>query len=174
MVFEKESFKDFKDLNFKKSHCSPTYPTHHDINKLEYTLPDDTATKFSAFLSKWCLKRFSAILVEFFIVVGRGFIRSFFFIWQQVFNYFNYLFEKGRDPSFEQTWTPLPKNAFCQVLLNLAKWLFWRRCKCEKFSTATTTTSPTTDSGKMLIKVLTLTFGSSDLKNYEIWYHHWF
>ena len=52
---------------------------------------------------------------------------------------------KGRGPSFEQTWIPLPKDALCYVWLNLAQW-FWRRnWKCKKISAGQQTDRQTTD-----------------------------
>ena len=61
---------------------------------------------------------------------------------------------KGRCPLFEETWIPFTKDALCQVWLKLAQWLWWRRWKCDKFTTTTTTptTTTTTDNGQILIR----------------------
>ena len=68
-----------------------------------------------------------------------------------VFSQFhNYLpLEKGSTLYLNKLETPSPKDALCQVWLKLAHW-FWRRWKCEKFTTTTTTT--TTDNGLILIR----------------------
>ena len=68
-----------------------------------------------------------------------------------VFSLFrNYLpLEKG-GALLKKLESPSPKDALCQVWLKLAQW-FWRRWwKCEKFTT--TTMTPTTDNGQILIR----------------------
>ena len=65
--------------------------------------------------------------------------RIFYFV--NVFLLFrNYLpLEKGMALHLNNHEFPLPNDALCQVWLKLALW-FWRRWKCGKFSTTTTTT----------------------------------
>ena len=45
--------------------------------------------------------------------------------------------------------SPSPKDALCQDLLKLVMWFWRRKWKCEKF---TTTRTPTTDNGQILIR----------------------
>ena len=64
---------------------------------------------------------------------------------------------KRAGPAFEQTWIPYTQRYIVQVWMKLAQW-FWKRWKCDKFTTTTTTT---TDNGKAHS---TSTFGSGELK----------
>ena len=54
-----------------------------------------------------------------------------------------HLLEKGGTFYLNKLESPSPNDALCQVWLKLVLW-FWRRWKCEKFSTTTTTMTATT------------------------------
>lgn len=38
-------------------------PEGHDLNKLEFTLPEDSSTQVTAFLAKWGFRRFFKIFL---------------------------------------------------------------------------------------------------------------
>ena len=60
----------------------------------------------------------------------------------------NLLFENWMVVYLNKLESCSPKDAMCQVWLKLTQW-FWRRLKCEKF---TTTTTMMTDNGQILIR----------------------
>lgn len=67
------------------------------------------------------------------------------------------LVEEVLDLYLKKLESHLPKYALCQVWLKLVKWFWRKRWKCEKL----TTTTP--DHGQILIKKITLAFGSGEL-----------
>ena len=118
------------------------------LNKLESTSPKDALCQVWLKVAQWFWKRgyyISSMHVCFFITISLG---------------------RGRGPSFVQTESPLPKNALCQVWLILAKWFWWRRWKCEKFTTTTRTT--TTDNGHIVIRKAPLSLRLRWVKK-DIW-----
>ena len=78
--------------------------------------------------------------------------RGFFFNFVNIYLLFrNYLpLVKRRVLHLNQLESPSPKEVMCQVWLNLAKWFWRRRWKCEKFMTIMPKTM--TDIGQILIR----------------------
>ena len=62
--------------------------------------------------------------------------------------------------------SPSPKDALCQDLLKLVLWFWRRKWKCEKFTTTTTTRTPTTDTGQILIRKADLSLRLRWAKNH--------
>ena len=86
--------------------------------------------------------------------LGHWFWRRRFLYFVNIFSLFvNYLpLEIGLVLQLIRLESPFPKNALNNVWLKLAL-CFWRRRKCEKFTTTTTTlTITTTDKGQIVIR----------------------
>ena len=85
-----------------------------------------------------------------------------FLILSMFFHYFcNYLpLEKGGALHLNKLESPSPKDALCQVWLNLAQWFWRRRWKCEKFTDRRTDrqTDRQTDDGRQVIRKAHLSF----------------
>ena len=89
-----------------------------------------------------------------------------FLILSMFFPYFcNYLpLEKGGALHLNKLESPSPKDALCQVWLNLAQWFWRRRWKCEKFTDRRTDRQTTDDRWS---EKLTWAFSSGELKTEE-------